>query len=402
MPKIPDMFNTSEINVRKLKKTSFLFALVVIVSCYFPYGEFFCYAVTQLPSVVVAKSVLPVRNAPRNTSEEAFRLFPGMDFTPLKSVVYEGVAWYKIKVGGRNYWVQVESSGNGTKNAATKEAWPFKETGSNPVGNHVPVTDDKIVVDKATRTMSVFEGEGDTWKLKKVYDIGLGFGAGRNAGIKPVKGKKLDYLIITESGKIRVASHVSSGDLHGAGAVVKADRKTNTLTVYYPSSEALGGSLGTGEKYPIDRRVIIGSFAVWFDYDHFNAILNVDISAKEKAMDNRTPEGLYYVAKIITKSDYGTDPDTGGAVPSLLLSYPNQYDALRGLKKGLIGVSEYVKITRAIEDGAVPPQYTRLGNHIEIHGGGNTDWTAGCIALGNGDFKDLLHYVYQGMAVEIM
>ncbi|MBF0566407.1 MAG: L,D-transpeptidase family protein [Nitrospirae bacterium] len=357
--------------------------ILVMALCYFQSPEVSGGTDSSLPSRVVAKSVLSVRYSPSPESDEVFQLFPGMDFIPRESIVQDGTIWYRIRVGYHNYWVEdgkVESGVNG-------------QEGPSLPGNHVPEDDYKIVVDKARRAMYLYEGE----KLKKTYEIGLSFVAGQKVETKPIKSGST-YLIITESGRIKAVPTIPSSGFKGIEAIVEADRQKKTLTAYYPSYDILG----KGEIYPIDRRIIVNNYSVWFDYDHFNVVSNKDISPKERAQDKRTPEGVYFVATIKPNSKYGIDPDTRENEPSLLLSYPNQYDAWRGLKKGLIGVDEYVKITIAIENGKVPLQNTPLGNFIMIHGGGNTDWTAGCIALSNSDFKDLLRYVHQGMIVEIM
>lgn len=102
---------------------------------------------------------------------------------------------------------------------------------------------------------------------------------------------------------------------------------------------------------------------------------------KAKQGDGATPEGEYYITHRNPASKFFL---------SLGLSYPNADDAERGLKAGLLTRTQYQAIISAIQSLAKPPQNTRLGGDIFIHGGGtSTDWTAGCIALENADIEAL-------------
>ena len=117
--------------------------------------------------------------------------------------------------------------------------------------------------------------------------------------------------------------------------------------------------------------------------DHEQALLQCRIALgfcpegpKERAGDGRTPEGAYSVClKKIGK--YG---------PSLGVSYPSALDALR-----LNAPDELIACIRAREsEKQRPPWGTSLGGEIYIHGGGtDRDWTAGCVALSDGDARRL-------------
>jgi lipoprotein-anchoring transpeptidase ErfK/SrfK len=49
-----------------------------------------------------------------------------------------------------------------------------------------------------------------------------------------------------------------------------------------------------------------------------------------------------------------------------------------------------------------PPQNTKLGGLIYIHGNGSrTDWTWGCVALENWEFKELYDAIEVGTPVSI-
>lgn len=117
------------------------------------------------------------------------------------------------------------------------------------------------------------------------------------------------------------------------------------------------------------------------------------VADKTKAGDGATPEGDFYVFIKNPKSAFYL---------SLGVSYPNLEDAERGLRDRLISKAQYNQIARAIKRKAGPPQYTRLGGLIYIHGNGaQSDWTWGCVALENEHIKELYNAVEVGTPVTI-
>jgi murein L,D-transpeptidase YafK len=109
--------------------------------------------------------------------------------------------------------------------------------------------------------------------------------------------------------------------------------------------------------------------------------------------DRATPEGDFYVFTKIDKSVFYL---------SLGISYPNVEDAERGLRDGLISLTQRDAIVKAIKRRATPPQSTRLGGDIYIHGNGaSSDWTWGCVALENEDIRELFEAVVVGTSVTI-
>ena len=51
----------------------------------------------------------------------------------------------------------------------------------------------------------------------------------------------------------------------------------------------------------------------------------------------------------------------------------------------------------------MPPQKTRLGGEIYIHGGGTSnDWTEGCVALENDEMSVLFEAIPIGTPVKIL
>ena len=123
------------------------------------------------------------------------------------------------------------------------------------------------------------------------------------------------------------------------------------------------------------------------------ALGNVPVGDKEVEGDGKTPEGEFYIHTKNSKSRFYL---------SLGISYPYKEDAKRGLENELITQEEHDQIVAAVEGMKMPPQKTALGGEIYIHGSGNlADWTAGCIALTNGDMKALFDAVPLGTPVEI-
>ena len=115
---------------------------------------------------------------------------------------------------------------------------------------------------------------------------------------------------------------------------------------------------------------------------------------KVRQGDRRTPEGDFY---IFTKND------KSAFYLSLGISYPNAPHADRGLRDGLITRSQHDAIMRALKLKRTPPQNTRLGGDIYIHGrGAGSDWTWGCVALEDDDVRELFDTVSVGTPVTIL
>lgn len=118
--------------------------------------------------------------------------------------------------------------------------------------------------------------------------------------------------------------------------------------------------------------------------------------ASDKAVegDHATPEGDFYICAKNPRSKYFL---------SLCLSYPNAEDAARGCRAGLIDPGEHDRIMAAIAAGGMPPQHTRLGGEIYIHGGGSgRDWTRGCIALDDTAMREVYDVATIGTPVRIL
>ncbi len=106
------------------------------------------------------------------------------------------------------------------------------------------------------------------------------------------------------------------------------------------------------------------------------------LEKKLKSGDLATPEGKY---KITMKKGFGKTK----YYLALLLNYPNEEDKRRfeeAKRKGII------------------PHNVNIGGLIEIHGDGGLgiDWTEGCVALENGDMKELYDIVSVNTPVYII
>ncbi|MEO6587681.1 MAG: L,D-transpeptidase [Pyrinomonadaceae bacterium] len=114
---------------------------------------------------------------------------------------------------------------------------------------------------------------------------------------------------------------------------------------------------------------------------------------KEKQGDGKTPEGEFYIFTKNSKSSYYL---------SLGVSYPSTDDAERGLRDKLISKKQRDEIVEAIRNKKTPPQKTKLGGEIYIHGNGSSnDWTWGCVALENAEMKEIFDVITVGTSVKI-
>ncbi|MEK6529031.1 MAG: L,D-transpeptidase, partial [Nitrospirota bacterium] len=94
--------------------------------------------------------------------------------------------------------------------------------------------------------------------------------------------------------------------------------------------------------------------------------------------DRATPEGKYRITKKLSRSRYHK---------ALLINYPNEDDRAQfavSKKKGLV------------------PRGIGIGGLIEIHGGGSSSMTYGCVALENREIDDLFSLADVGTPVTIV
>lgn len=114
--------------------------------------------------------------------------------------------------------------------------------------------------------------------------------------------------------------------------------------------------------------------------------------------DNTTPLGDFRIGWINRESQYHT---------FLGFDFPTSGHASRAYAAGRLSLDDYLSIVDAVRLRRLPPQTTRLGGHIGIHGLGKADpqmhrmanWTRGCIALTDDQIADLSELVTIGTRV---
>ena len=114
---------------------------------------------------------------------------------------------------------------------------------------------------------------------------------------------------------------------------------------------------------------------------------------KQRVGDMRTPEGWYRTSDKPWSSFYA----------AIAIHYPEAEDAHRGVRDALITAEQRDEILDALQKGGKPPQNTRLGGEILIHGGGgSTDWTLGCVALDDPHIDALRAALPKGMRTDVL
>jgi len=121
---------------------------------------------------------------------------------------------------------------------------------------------------------------------------------------------------------------------------------------------------------------------------------------KVREGDRCTPEGDFFVCYKNPNSKYTL---------SLGLSYPNEEDAARGLRDGLITRAQHDAIVAAAGGRSFDANTwealwkTPLGGEIMIHGhGAGRDWTLGCVAMDDDAIRELYPILPYGTPVRIV
>lgn len=116
--------------------------------------------------------------------------------------------------------------------------------------------------------------------------------------------------------------------------------------------------------------------------------------------DEKTPLGEFRITEVRRSDRF---------VIFIAIDYPNLDHAQRALDEQRISMNTYTAVKNAFARGRPPPQETRLGGHIGIHGLGSGDpevhqnfnWTNGCIAVTNEQLAELLPWLAPGTRVVI-
>lgn len=134
-------------------------------------------------------------------------------------------------------------------------------------------------------------------------------------------------------------------------------------------------------------------------YDNI-AIGSNGASVARLVKDQTTPLGEFRISGINPLSRYHL---------FFALDYPTMEHAQRALADGRIGPEEYVAVNNAWLSEEPPPQDTRLGGYLGIHGlgggspeiHGRVNWTDGCIAVTNAQIDELSRWVVVGTRVSV-
>jgi len=125
---------------------------------------------------------------------------------------------------------------------------------------------------------------------------------------------------------------------------------------------------------------------------------------RTRAGDDCTPTGTFFIASKRPSQRFHK---------FLLLSYPDESAAKRGLESKLIGQSEFDSIQAALKARRAPPQNTALGGDVGIHGQpgwvpsflssavARFDWTAACVSVTDSEIDHIYEVVDVGTPVLI-
>lgn len=117
------------------------------------------------------------------------------------------------------------------------------------------------------------------------------------------------------------------------------------------------------------------------------------VGHKQVQGDGKTPEGFYRTS----------DKPWSSFDHAIAIHYPNADDARAAASDGRISAKTRDRIVADLRDGRVPPQSTKLGGAVLIHGGGTSfDWTLGCIALADSDLLTLRSVLPRGMRTDLL
>jgi hypothetical protein len=117
------------------------------------------------------------------------------------------------------------------------------------------------------------------------------------------------------------------------------------------------------------------------------------VGHKQVQGDGKTPEGIYRTS----------DKPWSSFEHAIAIHYPNGDDARAAAADGRISTKTRDRILGDLREGRVPPQSTKLGGAVLIHGGGATfDWTLGCIALADSDLLTLRSALPRGMRTDLV
>lgn len=197
------------------------------------------------------------------------------------------------------------------------------------------------------------------------------------------------------TGGAPVATHVATAELIAAPTtevtcVASVDELPKSTHV-----DAADRRLSKGSVLVVDkaaRRLML------FDEGRLDLCFKVGLGFapsghKEVQGDGRTPEGWYRTS----------DKPWSSFDNAIAIHYPNELDARAAAADGRIGNKTRDRIVTDLRSNRVPPQSTKLGGAVLIHGGGaSSDWTLGCVALDDTDLLSLRAALPRGMRTDLL
>ena len=173
---------------------------------------------------------------------------------------------------------------------------------------------------------------------------------------------------------------------------VQANIYNEVLTFDYPGYWVLVDSKQNRLKLYNEKNVV----------KEFHASIGVNGSSFTRIMgDKRTPTGEFTINLFNPQSQFKK---------FFRIDYPRPDHVEKALKDKIITKKEYDYYWNYKRNRGYPPQVTKLGGQIGIHGVGRKDswlhkkvnWTDGCVAITNQEIDDLSKYIGIGTKVVIL
>lgn len=193
----------------------------------------------------------------------------------------------------------------------------------------------------------------------------------------------LGALLLAHCSRPTIAAEpVPSEEQPAPAAKPPAAEPVTELPPNAPLADRVQAYLDEHKPKSLSKKIVIKKarrlLEIWIN-DALLATYKADLGGnpvpdKIKRGDSATPEGEFFVARKLPRSTF---------YKALLISYPDKPDAQRGLEAKLISQNQHDAIVKAIDGCREPPQGTRLGGALEIHGNGGSgeDWTLGCVGI---------------------
>lgn len=172
----------------------------------------------------------------------------------------------------------------------------------------------------------------------------------------------------------------------------KANIYDEALTFNYPGYWILIDSKENKLKLYNERNIV----------KEFYASIGSSGSSFTRVMgDKKTPTGEFTIDLFNPQSKFRK---------FFRIDYPRPKHVTTALLKNIITKKEYNEYWKHKKTRGYPPQLTKLGGQIGIHGVGNRDswihkkinWTDGCVAVTNQEIEDLSKYINVGTKVVIL